>query len=543
MNLKSDHQSFRFPEYSRNQVSTPVKLDKDLTDFARKGQILNIFKKPNKAMFSNWWGYLWGPGIVALATILGLVEHNVFSNTNMMLFYLLCVVFTAVFWGLGPAILVSILSIGVQDYFFVQPLNDFGPPVLQDIVSLIALLIVSIITSYLASRLRRKTEEAKYRELVASTLYAMSRDLSSFVELDLCLKTFIKRAKDMLGFNILFFIPDFENKGKLKPYLEGSNPPINNDELSAAEWSFLHGEEAGCDTAILTSARARYFPLVTARGPVGVMGLWGKANMSWLPNEQIKLIRTFGDLTAVTIESIRLAEQARHIEILKTSERLQSALLNSISHDLRTPLASVIGVLSSLQEAGTGLNKADRINLVQIARDEAERLNHLIGNLLDISRIEGGAIRISRQVSDITDLIGVTLEQLHSRTVHHQIDINLPTVIPFISVDFNLIVQVLVNILENAVKYSPPDSIIDITGSQNENEFEIDIADRGMGIPAQDLQHVFDKFYRVRRPDGVTGTGLGLAICKGFVEAQGGRITAENRPGGGTIIRLVLPIS
>jgi two-component system sensor histidine kinase KdpD len=245
----------------------------------------------------------------------------------------------------------------------------------------------------------------------------------------------------------------------------------------------------------------------------------------------------------VAIERTQLAEEARNAQILAATEKLQTALLNSISHDLRTPLVSIIGVLSSLQEEGMGLDDTARVNLIQVATEEAERLNHLIANLLDVSRIEAGAMRISRQPSDVQDIVGVALERLGSPSGKRPIKVNIPAEPPFVSVDFGLMVQALVNVLDNALKYSPPDSPIDISGRQVDRQVEIQVADRGIGIPPEDLQRVFDKFYRVHRPDNVTGTGLGLSISKGIVEAHGGRIVAENRPGGGTIIRLTLPVS
>ena len=258
--------------------------------------------------------------------------------------------------------------------------------------------------------------------------------------------------------------------------------------------------------------------------------------------EQERLLEAYADLAAVAIESILLANEAQNAQVLRDTEKLQTALLNAVSHDLRTPLVSVIGVLSSLQEKGMHLDDAAKMNLIQVAREEAERLNHLITNLLDVSRIEAGAIKISRQPSDVQDLVGAALEQLGSRASARPVNMEIPAELPFVSVDFGLIVQTLVNVLDNALKYSPDDSPIDIRARQVGQEMQIEIADRGIGIPPQDLSHVFDKFYRIQRPDNVTGTGLGLSICKGIIEAHGGRIAAENRPGGGTIIRLVLPV-
>ena len=273
------------------------------------------------------------------------------------------------------------------------------------------------------------------------------------------------------------------------------------------------------------------------------MALWVSDTASQLTIEQARLLEAYADLAAVAIESTQLAEEARNAQILQATEKLQTALLNSISHDLRTPLVSIIGVLSSLQEEGMNLDDAARRNLIQVAREEAERLNHLITNLLDVSRIEAGAIRISRQPSEVQDLVGAALEQMGSRSGNRPIKIDIPAELPFVSVDFGLIVQMLVNILDNALKYSPSDSPIEIRGGRLPSRLRLKVADRGVGIPPQDLQRVFDKFYRVQRPDNVAGTGLGLSICKGIVEAHGGRIAAENRPGGGTIIRLTLPVA
>jgi len=264
---------------------------------------------------------------------------------------------------------------------------------------------------------------------------------------------------------------------------------------------------------------------------------------SRLSLQQTRLSEAYADLAAVAIERTQFADKARNAEILETTEKLQTALLNSISHDLRTPLVSVIGVLSSLQEEGIDLDDAAKRNLVQVAREEAERLNHLITNLLDVTRLEAGALKVSKQPCDVEDIIGAALEQLGSRSDRRPVRTELGEGLPFVSADFGLIVQVLVNILENAFKYSPPESPVEVTGRRTGHQVEIEVADRGVGIPQQDLLRIFDKFYRVQRPDSVVGTGLGLAICKGIAEAHGGSITAENRHGGGTIIRLTLPMA
>jgi two-component system, OmpR family, sensor histidine kinase KdpD len=283
--------------------------------------------------------------------------------------------------------------------------------------------------------------------------------------------------------------------------------------------------------------------LMTARGTVGVIAILAIDTGDKFTIEQERLLEAYADLAAVAIESILSAEEARNAQVLKTTEKLRTALLNAISHDLRTPLVSIIGVLSSLQDEGIGLEDNAKRNLIQIGREEAERLSYLITNLLDESRIEAGAMKMSRQPSEVQDLVGAALEQMGSRASARSIRIDISPELPFVSVDFGLITQALVNVIDNAIKYSPADSPIEIKGRQVDQEIHIEVADHGIGIPPQDLLRVFDKFYRIQRPDNVAGTGLGLSICKGIVEAHGGSITAENRPGGGTIIRLVLPVT
>jgi two-component system sensor histidine kinase KdpD len=253
----------------------------------------------------------------------------------------------------------------------------------------------------------------------------------------------------------------------------------------------------------------------------------------------------FANLAALAIERARLSEQANQAAALRTAERLQAALLNSISHDLRTPLATITGAVSSLLEAEqneTQLDHAVRLDLLENASGEAERLNLLVGNLLDMSRLEAGAMKIKLLPCDVQDVIGTALERAARRMGDRVVKTYIPEQLPAVKMDFVLMVQVLFNLLENAHKYSAADTFIEVGADTAEEGAEIWIADRGLGIPPDDLERVFEKFYRVQRPDGVLGTGLGLSICRGIVEAHGGQIRAENRPGGGTIIRLLLPL-
>ncbi len=456
--------------------------------------------------------------------------------------YLLCVVVTAYLWGLGPSILVSVLGVLAFDFFHIPPFLTFTVDDTQYIFTFLALLLVGVAISYLTSRVRQQTEAARHRERQITALYALGRDLAVSNDLESYIHAIMVRAKETFGHDTIVFLPDPQNKETLKSYLSMPHSTIDENELAAATWAFQHQKIVGHGTDTLPNAKSRYVPLVTARGEVGVIALSAAGTGGELTIEQERLLEAYADLAAVAIESILLGEEAHNAQVLRNTEKLQTALLNAISHDLRTPLVSVIGVLSGLEEEGMNLDDTAKRNLIQVAREEAERLNHLITNLLDESRIEAGVIKLSKQPSEVQDLVGAALEQLGSRTGLRSIKIDLPADMPFISVDFGLIVQTLVNILDNAFKYSPSDSTIEIKGRYVANEVQIEIADRGVGIPPPDLAHVFDKFYRIKRPDTVTGTGLGLSISKGIIEAHGGRITAENREGGGTIIRIVLPL-
>ena len=499
-------------------------------------------EKPAVGMpFIDWRAYLPPLLLIAAATLLGHGVHSFFSPANIIMIYLLCLVITAVFWGFGPSIMVCILSILLWDFFFVKPHLTFAVEDTQYIFAFIILLFVGLSISYLTTRLRQQTDAAQSRESETATLYGLGRTLAAVVGLDSTIRAITDSTKETFGLDAVIFLPDAERKGQLKPHIDQPDARIGENEVAAAAWCFEHNKVVGHGTDTLPNARARYLPLSTARGMVGVMALLVADTAGRLTIPQTRLLEAYTDLAAVAIERTEFAEKVRSAEIIEATEKLQTALLNSISHDLRTPLVSVIGVLSSLQEEGIELDDAARRNLIQVAREEAERLNHLIANLLDVTRLESGALRVSRQPCDVEDIIGAALEQSGSRSDGWPVKIELAEGLPYVSGDFGLLVQVLVNLLENAFKYSPPGLPVEVFGRRRGNLVEIEVADRGVGVPEQDLLRIFDKFYRVQRPDNVVGTGLGLAICKGIVEAHGGSITAENRPGGGTIIRVTLP--
>lgn len=486
---------------------------------------------------AEWRDYLVSVGIVVLATLIGYLVKTFFSAANIIMIYPLCVTVSAIIGGLGPSIMTSILSVLAFDFFLVVPFFTFAVDDTQYIFTFIALLLVGITISYLTSRIRDQTEIVKKREQETIALYALGRDLAIASDRESYIKAIESRMKRALGRDVVIFLPDVEKKGILEGYTSDINIKLNEDEFATAIESFQHRDKK------VRENETQYLPLVTARGVIGVIELRAPDIVMEFTDEQERLLEAYTNLISVAMEGILLAEELQNARVLKATEKLQDALLNAISHDLRTPLVSIIGTLSSLQEEGLELDETAKKNLIQVARDEAERLNHLITNLLDESRLESGAIKLSRQPYEVQDLVNTALGQFGNRLSDRTIEIIIPSNLPFILVDFGLIVQTLYNILDNSMKYSPIDTPIEIKSREIEQEVEIQITDHGTGIPEEDLEAIFDKFYRIKRSDSVAGTGLGLSISKGIIEAHGGSIKAIRGTYGGTTIIIKLPVS
>ncbi len=486
-----------------------------------------------------WRRYLQSVLLVAAVTVVGQPLRLFLAPTNVVMLFLAAVVYAAVAWGRGPSILAAVLGVLAFDFFYVPPHLTFAVSDTEYLLTFIALFVVGLVVSSLAAQAREQAEAARSRALQTGELYDLSRDLAAAAELDELLGVLRRHVEQTFSRQAVILLPQGE---RLAIRSAGPDLALDDNELAVADWALRHGAPAGRGTSTLPAANLRYLPLKTARGTVGVLGVPGPSHPErFLQPEQVRLLEAFASQGALAIERAELAQQAQQAEVLQATEKLQAALLNSISHDLRTPLVSITGALSSLQEDGAVLDSQARRALVDNAREEAERLNRLVGNLLDMTRLEGGAMKVKREPVDVADLVGAALQQLAGRLGDRPVAVAVPDDLPPVAVDFVLIFQVLVNLLDNALKYSTPGSPIEVAARQSGSVVEIDVADRGSGIPPQDLAHVFDKFYRVQQPGNVTGTGLGLAIGKGIVEAHGGRLLAENRPDGGTLIRVILP--
>jgi len=477
--------------------------------------------------------------IASAVGLSGTVFPSRLEPVNLTTLNLLVVVIVAYYWGRGPAILAAWLS-AATFYLAVAPrLTVRGVVSPQFLLTLTGLLVVGLVIGTLTSRIREQAQAARAREASTAALYALSRDLAAASSMEEILNAVTRHISSVFSRQVAIFLP---GEGKLEMVVQSGDFPFTDNERAVATWVFAHGEPAGRGTETLPAAKARYLPLKTAQGIRGVLGVLPAADtLPALGPEQRHLMEAFASQAAVAIERAQLAAEARRTQVLQETERLQSALLNSISHDLRTPLAAVTGALSTLVENGNALDDATRRELLETAREAAQRLNRLVGDLLDMTRLQGGALRLRKAPADIQDLIGTSLSQLGDAVTGRKIEVDVAPNIPLVSVDFALITRVLANIVENAVKYSPPETAITIRARSVGGNLEIMVADRGPGVPESNLGQMSGKFQR-GRTGANNGTGLGLAICRGFVEAHGGHITVENRPGGGLTVFFTLPL-
>lgn len=477
--------------------------------------------------------------LVALATVAGFLMGGRIEQTNLVMLYLLTVVVSAIYLGRGPAVLASLAGVLLFDILFVTPYYTFAVSDTQYIIVFVALFLVGMVISQLTARASEQAEAARQREAETAELYDLSRDLASSANLESILHVLKKHLEQTFSRLIVVLLPE---DNRMVAYAVSENLKLNDEEMAVADWVYRHAEPAGRHTNTLPAAQLRYLPLKTSKGVVGVLGV-GKPDAADtdLTPAQRRLMESFANQGAQAIERALLEEQNRQMALLQSAEKLQNALLNSISHDLRTPLVAITGALSALDE-NHEMDEPTRTALIENARGEAERLNRLVSNLLNMTRIESGAIKLHLEPGDVQDLIGTAIEQLGGRIANRKVTVDVPTNFPLVPMDFTLMAQVLVNILENAVKYSPDYCAIEITAQVVDAKARLQVLDRGEGIPSEDLARVFDKFYRVQRPESVSGTGLGLSISKGIVEAHGGQIRALNRAGGGTILEVELPL-
>ncbi|CAG0989276.1 partial two-component system, OmpR family, sensor histidine kinase KdpD, partial [Anaerolineae bacterium] len=426
------------------------------------------------------------------------------------------------------------------DLLFVTPFFSFTVSDTQYLITLLAMLIVAVVISNLMANVRSQAKVAGHRERRAMVLYAMSKELTtSQTEEDIVRTAVCHLYTEFTSRNVIL-LPD-ANGRICYPSTNPLTESLLAADLSVAQWVFDHNEIAGQGTNTLAGAQSIYFPLSLKENVLGVLALLPiNLRRVFLP-EQKKLLETFLAQIAQAIMRVRLAETARKNQLDMEAERLRNSLLSSISHDLRTPLATIVGSASSLVES-QDLTPDAQLELSRTIYDEARRMSSLINNILDMARLDAGAVELNKQWYPLEEIIGSVLTRLQKQLSDRTVTVKLPAGIPMIYVDAVMIEQVLINLLENVVRYTPMHSPVTITAELSNTAVEIAIADQGAGIPKDSEHKLFEKFYRVRHESAQSGVGLGLAICRAIVEAHGGTIKAENRATGGAIFSFILPL-
>ncbi|GAB6154040.1 sensor histidine kinase KdpD [Desulfosporosinus burensis] len=469
--------------------------------------------------------------------------HPYLGLVNISLLYLLPILISAALWGTLPAIVTALMGTMAFDLFFVPPFFKFTVADLRYLISFAIFMLVGLITGTLSDRLKKQVNYSRQRENNISALYSLSRDIAAVDNLDAVLDCIVSNVSKTLEGQVMLLLPNEKAQLVLRKDSVLNNS-LDKCELSVATWVYERGLKAGHGTETLGTAKALYLPLSTEQGTQGVLGIKINESNAQFDPERIRLLEAFTGLAAIAINRVKLAEQARESLSLVESERLRTALFNSLSHDLRTPLASIIGAVTGLLEDKNVIYSPEvRNELLKTILHGAERMNRFISNLLDMARLESGMLRLNKEWCDLQDIIGVAINRLGDTLTRRPLDIDIQEGLPLVQADGILIEQVLINLLDNALKYSEAASKIMISIRQQGNQLEIVVANRGHGIPEADLSKVFDKFYRLSSPLQVSGTGLGLAICKGLIEAHGGDIWAENNKLGGVTITFTLPLT
>jgi len=442
--------------------------------------------------------------------------------------FLIAVLASAAAHGLWASLFACFLSVLAYNFFFLPPLYEFTIASSENVVALFFFAAVALIASNLAARVRDQALAARERTRITEELYLFSRKLAGTATLDDLLWATAHQIALMLKVRVVLLLPD---DGHLS--VRAGFPPedtLDEADLAAARWCFEKNQATGRGADTLPGAKRLFMPLRTGRGAVGVAGIDSDGPERLLTPEESRLLDALADQAALAIDRVNLAAEADRARLAAETNRLRSALLTSISHDLRTPLASILGSATSLINHSREFGDDVRTSLLRTIQEEAERLNRFIGNLLDMTRIESGALTPQTSPVDLSEVIGATIQRASKILQNHQVEIDLEPDLPMVKADMVLIEQVLFNLVDNAAKYACQGSCIEITAGQEKGQVVIRVLDEGEGIPDADRERIFDMFYRVRRGDRQrAGTGLGLAICRGFVEAMGGTITAANR--------------
>jgi two-component system sensor histidine kinase KdpD len=482
--------------------------------------------------------YFWAAIGCGLVTLLSMPLAAHFDRSNIVAIYILTVVLVAMRFGRGPAALAAVLCVSAFDFFFVPPRFSFAVSDVQYLLTFGIMLAVGLITGQLTAGLRAQARVALHREERAAALYELARDLSGAVQLEQVVRISDESIERTFHASAALLLPDAA--GQVALASARSDAPLAVD-LGIAQWAFDKGHPAGVGTDTLPGSEVLYLPL---RAPVqarGVLALRAKHRRLLKIPEQRQLLDTFAALITIALERVHYVGVAQDAVVRMESERLRNSLLAALSHDLRTPLTVLVGLAESLSMTKPPLSAA-QLETAEAIQDEARRMVTLVSNLLDMARIESGKVTLDLQWQPLEEVVGAALDSARNMLKQHRLEVNLPRDLPLVRFDAVLIERVLVNLLENASKYTPPGSLVVLSANVDGERLKVSVSDNGPGLPAGREEALFQKFTRGSRESATPGVGLGLAICRALVEAHGGTIVGVNRPLGGVIFSFTLPL-
>jgi two-component system sensor histidine kinase KdpD len=499
--------------------------------------------------------------VAALTVVLEFLRGDL-SLLSVGLLYLLLIFVLALICGSSPAVLAALLSFLAFNFFLIPPFHTFSISSREHLVALLVYLGVAIVTGQLVAQVRERTELALREQRRTSLLYDLNAALIRDVTLDDILVTIVEHVVRVYGAaQSRILLPNDHTLHVRARYPHDAPATVDRQNLAMATWTLEHGEVSGQGlgrhrvrhphgTRTVTplpvqrvDRNALYLPIATAERRIGVLEVTGNPKGGTFGKQDVRLLTSFADQAGLALERARLTELSAQAAVLAQSDELKSALLAAVSHDFRTPLAAIKASATALLDQSVAWDACAKAELLHAIDEEADRLNVMVGNLLDLSRIEGGALHPDKEWCDIEELVLDVAQRLRQRTTDHPINVDIAPALPLVHLDYVEIAQVLMNLGENAIKYTPPGTPVQLSAHHVAEQLELVVRDDGPGISAHELPHLFEPFYRGERRSRVTGTGLGLTICKGLVEAHGGQIRVESQPGNGTSVYIRLPLN
>lgn len=472
---------------------------------------MNSVAMQGHSFFSSLWKYLLACVLIAFITAVFFGWREELNTTLIALLYLMPLGVITALWGLGPGITSALITFLTLNYFFIQPYYTFTVHQPIDIVILIVFLLVAVVISQLVGRAQAGLAAATARERETTQLYELSTALTGLQDDRAIAQILAKQIRAVA------------ESDYVELTITGTHPFV---------YQFP-------ESVLSTRPPDVTIPIVSARGSLGEIRLW-RSTPAVSPSER-RLLQTFASQGALALERSWLAQAESRARVLEESDRLKTAILSSVSHELRTPLSTIKAAASSLRGKEVRWDSPARAELVAAIDDEADYLNVLVGNLLDMSRIESGVLKPKREWNILPEIIGSVLGRMKNRAVEHRIEVDVPESLPLVPVDYVQMEQVFTNLVSNSLKYAPANTLVCIRARQEEEQIHVEVSNQGPQVPPEDLERIFDKFYRITAAERVTGTGLGLSICKGIIEAHGGHIWAENVPEG-LAFKFTLPL-